>query len=139
MYKFLSGLSNPAQPVRAVASASARREARRRSTLPRGVGGQSGDIFVGAIFEIEGVANKAGRKRARPLARRTRVTDRRNRADLGKRTWSESARIYSIFSADFSHANSKKPGRVHGPMCWPGPPPRRRAMLLSPAGVAGDG
>ena len=31
---------------------------------PRGgVGGQSGDIFVGAIFEIEGVANKAGEKR----------------------------------------------------------------------------
>ena len=56
---------------------------------PRGgVGGQSGDIFVGAIFEIEGVANKAGEKRradgrVRALARRTRVTERENGTDFG--------------------------------------------------------
>ena len=64
MHKFLSpGFLTPrGQRQPSVASVSERE----RSALAAesvGVGGQSRDIFVGAILETEGVANKVGRER----------------------------------------------------------------------------
>ena len=62
MHKFLSpGFLTPrGQRQPSVASVS---ERERSALAAESVGGQSRDIFVGAILETEGVANKVGRER----------------------------------------------------------------------------
>ena len=95
MHKFLSpGFLTPrGQRQPSVASVSERE----RSALAAesvGVGGQSRDIFVGAILETEGVANKVGRERVAGAAvgaaypchgpgREGGQEDGGNRADFG--------------------------------------------------------